>query len=197
LYNISAKRRRVTGGDVAGEGIEMGKTVTAGEYRWERVENITEDYRVEPHFETSFKANTFHSDATEVEVFRALMPLDRQTLLDIIRDNADEDGDKRLWDKWHVDAALAIIFGGAQFKEGTNLWSTKRVGMMSAPDFGQQLSYDRFSRVLRYWARGFPADRDKLRLNPWAVIDPWVKGFNVARLREIKIGSCITPHLMR
>ncbi len=187
----------MTGGDVAGEGIEMGKTVTAGEYRWERVENITEDYRVEPHFETSFKANTFHSDATEVEVFRALMPLDRQTLLDIIRDNADEDGDKRLWDKWHVDAALAIIFGGAQFKEGTNLWSTKRVGMMSAPDFGQQLSYDRFSRVLRYWARGFPADRDKLRLNPWAVIDPWVKGFNVARLREIKIGSCITPHLMR
>jgi hypothetical protein len=75
LYNISAKRRRVTGGDVAGEVIEMGKTVTAGEYRWERVENITEDYRVEPHFETSFKANMFHSDATEVEVFRALMPL--------------------------------------------------------------------------------------------------------------------------
>jgi hypothetical protein len=68
--------------------------------------------------------------------------------------------------------------------------------MMSAPDFGRQLSFDRFSRVLRYWARGFPADREKPRLNPWAVIDPWVKGFNASRLRELKVGSCITPDEM-
>ena len=67
---------------------------------------------------------------------------------------------------------------------------------MPAPDFGRQLSRDRFQRVLRYWARGIPADRDKLKLNPWAVIDPWVKGFNAARLREIKIGSCLTPDEM-
>ena len=26
-----------------------------------------------------------------------------------------------MWEKWHVDAALAVIFGGAQFKEGTNV----------------------------------------------------------------------------
>ena len=116
MYNINAKRRRVTVADEDSVGLEMGNTVTAGEYRWERVGEITQDYREEPHFETSFKANMFHSDATEVEVFRALMPLDRQSLLNIIRDNADEDGDKRVWDKWHVEATLAIIFGGAQFK---------------------------------------------------------------------------------
>ncbi len=62
----------------------------------------------------------FHTDATEVDVYWALMPLSRDSLLNIIRDNADVDGDKRLWGKWHVDAALAVIFGGAQFKEGTN-----------------------------------------------------------------------------
>ncbi len=142
----------------------------------------------------------FHSEATEVEVFRAFMRLGRDTLLAMIRDNADEaeDGsqDKRIWEKWHVDAALAIIFGGAQFREGTNMWSTKRVGMMPAPDFGRQLSYDRFQRILRYWARGFPYERERLRTNPWAQVDNWVKRLNEARLREIKIGSCVIPDEM-
>jgi hypothetical protein len=64
-----------------------------------------------------------------------------------VRDNADEDGDGRPWLPWHIDATLAIIFGGAQFIEGTDLWSTKRVGMLPAPDFGRQLSRNRFQRV--------------------------------------------------
>ncbi len=84
------------------------------------------------------------------------MPLSRESLLQIIRKNADEDRDSRIWQPWHVDAALAVIFGGAQFKEGTDLWSTKRVGMMPAPDFGKFLSHDRFQRILRYWGRGRP-----------------------------------------
>ncbi len=109
LYNISAKakRRRVTVDDATATDIKVGETVTAGEYRWEKVKDITEDRREEPHFDTTFKCNMFHSEATEVEIFRAFMPLDRQTLLNIIRDNADEDGsdDKRIWKKWHVDVA--------------------------------------------------------------------------------------------
>ncbi len=178
--------------------IKMGETVTAGEYRWKRIPDLTEDYREEPHFNTTFKCNMFHSEATEVEVFRALMPLGRETLLRLIRDNADKDGstDKRIWEKWHVDAALAVIFGGAQFKEGAHLWSTKRVGMMPAPDFGRPLSEDQFKRILRYWTRGFPYQRDRLKTNPWAQVDHWVKSFNEARLREIKIGSCVTPDEM-
>ncbi len=142
MYNINAKakRRQVTVNDGTEKDVKVGETVTAGEYRWERINDITEDQREEPHFDTTFKCNMFHSEATEVEVFRAFMPLDRQTLLNIIRDNADEDGsaDKRIWEKWHVDAALAIVFGGAQFREGTDLRATKKVGMMPAPGFGRQ-----------------------------------------------------------
>ena len=197
LYNVSAnKRRRVTVGDGEGDVIPVGQIVHAGEYRWKRVWAITEDSRKEPHFETSFKSNLFHEDVTEVEVFRAFMPLDREYLLDIIRVNADEDGDKRVWEAWHVDAALAVLFGGAQFKEGTDLWATKRVGMMPPPDFGRQLSLDRFQRIQRYWGRGLPEERRALKQNPWAQIDPWVRGFNAARLREIKVGSCLTPDEM-
>ena len=69
--------------------------MTAGEYRWTRVEGMLEDCRKEPHFDTVFKGNLFHEDATEVDIFKALMPLSRTALLNIVRDNADEDGDKR------------------------------------------------------------------------------------------------------
>ena len=69
----------------------------------------------------------------------------------------------------------------------------KRVGMLPAPDFGRQLSRGRFQRVLRYWARGLPAERAKIKQKPCTQIDPWVKGFNAAREREIVPGSSITP----
>jgi hypothetical protein len=67
---------------------------------------------------------------------------------------------------------------------------------MPGPDFGRQLSHDRFERVVRYWSRGLPMEREQMRLNPWAQIDPWVQGFNDARLREVKPGSCLTPDEM-
>ncbi len=92
-YTIGAKRKRtVLDGGV--EGIEMRQIAHVGEYRWKRVQEITEDSRKEPHFETTFKANMLHTDATEVDVFWALMPLSKDALLNIIRDNADVDGDK-------------------------------------------------------------------------------------------------------
>jgi hypothetical protein len=68
--------------------------------------------------------------------------------------------------------------------------------MMRPPDFGRQLSLDRFQRILRYWGRGLPEERRKLKQNPWAQIDPWVRGLNAARLREIKVDSCLTPDEM-
>jgi hypothetical protein len=73
-YNISGKRKRETGMTGEGFDIKMGETVTAGEYRWTRVEGIDEDARQEPHFDTTFKTNLFNNEATEVEIFRALMP---------------------------------------------------------------------------------------------------------------------------
>ena len=102
-YRINAKRKRrkETTNDSDGEDeeqdIRMGETVTAGIYRWKRIEGITEDQRIEPHFDTTFKTNLFNETATEVEIFRAFMPLDRDQLLHIVRENADEDGDKRVW----------------------------------------------------------------------------------------------------
>jgi hypothetical protein len=91
---------------------------------------------------------------------------------------------------------MAVIFGGAQFKSETDLWSTEARGMMPPPNFGRVLSRDRFKRILRYWAHGTRDDKDKLRARPWAQVDKWVRGFNNARLREICPGSSLTPDEM-
>ncbi len=147
------------GNDIESD-IKMGETL--------RIEGIEEDDRTEPHFNTTFKTNLFNNEATEIEIFRALMPSGKSAMLNIVmhRDNAEEDNDKRVWLGWHINAAIAIIFGGAQFKEGTDLWATKRVGMMPAPDFGRHLSQDKFQRILRYWDRGVPEQREQVAVTP-------------------------------
>jgi hypothetical protein len=91
---------------------------------------------------------------------------------------------------------LCVIFGGAQFKDMTDLWSVKRKGMMTAPDFGLYLSRDRFRRILRYWARGPEGTKEKLTNNPWEEVDYWVRAFNKNRREEIEVGTNVTPDEM-
>jgi hypothetical protein len=195
-YQVSAKRKR--GNDIVsdGETIKMGEVVVVGDLRWKRIEGLPEDPRTEPHLPTTFKTNLFHDETREVDVFEALMPVSKDDLLKIVRENSEELNDGRTWVMWMIDAALTIIFGGAQFKEGTDLWATNNHGLMPPPDFGKHLSRDRFKRICRYWARGLRRERERLRDNPWAQVDSWVKGFNEARLREIVAGSCVTPDEM-
>ncbi len=129
-------------------------------------------------------------------MFNALLPMSKDNLLKIVRENAEEENDRRHYFLWHIDCTMALIFGGAQFKAETDLWSTERKGMMPPPDFGRVLSRDRFKRIVRYWSRGLRREREKLRGQPWAQVDSWVKGFNAARLRELCVGSSLTPDVM-
>ena len=195
-YNVKAKRKRGNDDLHVGESIEMGEVVAVGDLRWKRVEGLPEDVRTEPHLPTTFKTNLFHDETREVDVFEALMPVSKEELLEIVRENSEELNDSRSWYMWMIEAALTIIFGGSQFKEGTDLWATQNLGLMPPPDFGRHLSRDRFRRIVRYWARGRIRERDRLLNNPWAQVDSWVKGFNDARLREIVAGSCVTPDEM-
>ncbi len=80
----------------------------------------------------------------EIDIFLALMPLSPEKLLGIVREGAEKANCSLTWNLDHILAALCIIFGGAQFKENTDLWAVTRRGMMPAPDFGLYLSRDRF-----------------------------------------------------
>ena len=119
-YHVGKKRKKKQ--SAKGAAITMGETVKAGEYSWTRIEGMLEDSRKEPHFDTTFKSNLFNENATEVDIFKAFMPLSKTTLLNIVRANADEDGDKRLWLPWHIDATLAIILGERRLVEHKAGW---------------------------------------------------------------------------
>ncbi len=101
-----------------------------------------------------------------------------------------------MWEAEHINAALCIIFGGAQFKDMTDLWSIRRKGMTPAPDFGLFLSRDRFKNILRYWARGPEGTSEKLRNIPWEEVGYWVRAFNKSRREEIEVGTNVTPDEM-
>ena len=181
---------------------EIGETVWCGKEDdplrqcWRRVEAITEDVRRGETEETRFKNLRITDTTTELEIFWALMPLKQEDLLKIIREGADKANSRLTWEVEHVNAALCVIFGGAQFKDMTDLWSIKRKGMMPAPDFGLYLSRDRFKKILRYWARGPEGTSEKLRNNPWEEVDYWVRAFNKIRREEIEVGTNVTPDEM-
>ena len=113
-----------------GETVWCGKEDDPARQCWRRVEGIPEDYRTEEIKDTTFKNLRVTDNTTELEIFWALMPLKQEELLEIIRNGADKANSKISWDVDHVNAALCVIFGGAQFKDMTDLWSIKRKGMM-------------------------------------------------------------------
>ena len=145
------------------EPLKLGDEVEAHGIKWERVDSLRDDCRTEPEESTTFKNIRFDESTKEVDVFLQLLPLPKTTLLEIVRDGGRAAKDRRTWEMEHIEAALCIIFGGAQYKAGTNLWATKKKGMLKPPDFGLYLSHDRFEKILRYWARGPDGTKEKLR----------------------------------
>jgi hypothetical protein len=176
-----------------GETVWCGKEDDPGRQCWRRVDGINVDARTEETRDTRLKNVRITDNTTELEMFWALMPLKEEELLKIVRDGADKEKSRLGWEVEHIHAALCVIFGGAQFKDMTDLWSAKRKGMMPAPDFGLYLSRDRFRKKLRYWARGPDGTSEKLRNNPWEEVDYWVRAFNKNRREEIEVGTNVTP----
>jgi hypothetical protein len=181
------------------EGVAMGETVTKGDdddpkkKTWTRIAALPTDPRTEERQETTFKNLRIHDDTTELDIFLALLPLSPETLLQIVRDGGDRTNCKYKWNLEHILSALCIIFGAGQFKEGTDLWSVKRKGMMPGPDFGLYLSRDRFEKILRFWAYGPDGTEAKLPENPWEEVDYWVRAFNKNRKEELVVGTDLTP----
>ncbi len=84
------------------------------------------------------------------------------------------------------------LFGGAQYRGGTDLRATEWKGMLAPPDFGRMLSNDRFIRMMRYLARG-PDDTETLKQgDPWAQKRWMVDGFNATRKSQFKCGWIVT-----
>jgi hypothetical protein len=163
--------------------IAIGGSVTVNDVTWTRVERIPHDTRQDaPDFDLSTRNWTIDTSTCATEAFWKCMPVSRADLLEVLRFRADAANCKyKEWRLEHVDAAIVILVGGAQYKTGTDLWAVDRRGMLEPPDFGRIMSKDRFSRVLRYWARGPEGVEYQLGIKPWGEVDWWLDGFNKSR----------------
>jgi hypothetical protein len=85
-------------GDEASQSLEgekhivaIGETVTVNEKVWERVEGIPNDSRGEcPHFDLQMRDFTITDHTKEINLFWKMMPVELNTLLNVVRDRADE-----------------------------------------------------------------------------------------------------------
>ena len=178
------------------ENVQVGEQVTAGELTWTRVTQMPVDPRKDVgDFDLQLKKLNINEETTEVELFRAMMPVSREWMPQVVKDRADECGDKHKgkWELEHIDAFLCCTFGAAQFRKGTNLWATGKKGMLPGPNFGLHLAKDRFDRTLRCLARGPLETDEKARTDPWAPVRDWLDGFNKARKTHCRPGSRLTP----
>jgi hypothetical protein len=130
LYQVGKKRKRDNGPLYNGDTITMGQEITVADLKWKRIPDLPEDVRTEPHLPTTFKTNLFNHATRECDVFEALLPLSKDVLLQIFRENSEELNDGRTYQMWMIEATIAIVLGGAQFKEGTDLWATKNMWLM-------------------------------------------------------------------
>ncbi len=92
-------------------------------------------------------------------------------MLQVVRDGARRANQKDKFTLEEIYSALRIIFGAGQFKEGTDLWSVQRKGMMPGPDFGLYLSKSRFETIMRHLAYGPEGSQEKLVEKPWEEVD--------------------------
>ncbi len=116
--------------------MECGADDDPKQLHWTRIHDIFTDQRTAPHEQTFFKNIILDGHTPELDIFWSLMPLSPAKLLQIVRGGAEKANCTLTWNLDHINAALCIIFGGAQFKEMTDLWAVKRKGMMPLPDFG-------------------------------------------------------------
>ena len=177
-----------------GDAIAIGATVDVHGVTWRRVDEVSTNCRKQQEFDLQVRHRTINDDTTELELLWLCMPVSRQDLLQVVRDRAAEAHDKyKEWNAGHVDGVMKCLLGGAQFKEGTDLWATEARGLIPPPDFGRIISKDRFDRVLRYWARGAVGVEAELTEQPWGEVMWFIDGFNETRNREFRAGSRLTP----
>ena len=129
---------------------------------------------------------TLNDSTREVDIHDDLLPTSHDFILDIVQCRADQTSDKRRYTAHHVRGFLVCVCGGAQYKEGTDLWATKRVGMMPAPNFGRHLDKERFTRILRCLKAGPEGFEDEG--DPWHPVRFMVGGYNKTRRRNFQWG---------
>jgi len=150
----------------------MGGLVEVAGVTWKRVAPSTvHSTRTREEPGMVLRNITVDANTTELDIHDALLPVSMEFLHDVVSFRAEEANDNRTHTIAHLRAFLVCLYGGAQFKEGTELWAETAFGVMPAPRFGRRLNKDRFERMLRCMARGPGGCEDPKTLGfPFAIL---------------------------
>jgi hypothetical protein len=106
--------------DPDGNVVKMGETVVCGDdedpkrLTWTRVQDILEDQRTANKEDIFFKNLRMNDRMMEMDIFLALMPVQPETLLAIVRAGSEKANCRLTWTLDHIMAALCIIFRAIQ-----------------------------------------------------------------------------------
>jgi hypothetical protein len=129
---VRKRPREAIPSGMIGEFVECGDDDDPQQLHWTRIKDIVTDQRTAPRQQTYFKNFIIDDRTPELDIFWSLRPLSPAKLLQIVRDGAEKANCQLSWSLDHINATLCINFGGAQFKECTDLWAITRKGMMPA-----------------------------------------------------------------
>jgi hypothetical protein len=168
----------------------MGGTAEAHGETWKRVPDMGECQRgTKPIARAALKGFVVTADTKPVDLWEFFLPVPLEGMPVVVRANAAlHPKDKAEYcNMGGLRAFLGLLFSGAQFKVGTDLWSKKRKGMMPALNYSHVMSKGKFDRYFRYLSEGPPDDID-----PQEPLYPmrWVVGgFNKSRKAKITAGT--------
>jgi hypothetical protein len=167
--------RGLDGSEVV-DAMEIGESKVAGDRTWVRVESTPEDT-------TKWQKKEPEGMRMRHRTLNDLLPTSHEFILDIVQCRADQANEKRPYTRNHINGFLVCVYGGAQYKEGTDLWAKGRVGMMPPPDFGRHLDKRRFPNVLRCLKEGPEGYEDDA--GPWHPVRFIVRNVKAARTQVV------------
>jgi hypothetical protein len=97
---------------------------------------------------------TVDANTTELDINDALLPVSMGFLHKVVTFRAAEANDKRTNTVDRLRAFLVCLHGGAQFKEGTELWAETAFGVTPAPRFGRLLNKGRCTHSHNFFCHG-------------------------------------------
>ena len=170
--------------------MDIGDEVEMDGVTWKRVAEVPEDDRPSRLPSMTMRSFSVTDSTTEGDIHDELLPVSIPFMLEVVQFRAIEANDKRKYTEDHIRGFLVCLYGGAQFKEGSDCWATDTVDMLPPPNFGRHLNADRFDRILRYFARGPEGCDENAAEDPWFQVRWMVNGYNACRKRVFIWGWC-------
>ena len=120
-----------------GSSTAIGDEVEVAGLVWKRVASMGDDKRGgRPKSKMEMRKLKVNSHTRASDFWKGLLPVPVERVLEVVRENAKLHRDNSKYDEEGLMGWFCCLYGGCQFKPGTDVWSTEKKGMVPGPNFG-------------------------------------------------------------